>query len=72
MSYELNPEEREILDAFENGELTPVHDAQHQLAIARQAARNTLEMIKGGQVVFDTRPGPLHHREDTSQVDAAP
>ena len=52
MSDELSPEEKEILEAFENGELTPVHDAQHQLEVARQAARNTLKMIEGQQVVF--------------------
>ncbi len=52
MSYELSPEEKEILDAFENSELTPVHDAQHQREIARQAARNALKMIEGQQVVF--------------------
>ncbi len=52
MSDELGPEEKEILEAFENGELTPVRDAQHQLEIARQAARNTLKMIEGQQVVF--------------------
>ena len=52
MSYELSPEEKEILEAFENGELIPVHDAQHQSEIARQAARNTLKRIEGEQVVF--------------------
>ncbi len=52
MSDELSPEDKEILEAFENGELAPVHDAQHQLEIARQAARNTLKMIEGQQVVF--------------------
>ena len=52
MSYKLSPEEKEILEAFENGELTPVHDAQHQLEIARQAARNTLKLIEGRRVVF--------------------
>lgn len=51
-SYELSPEGKEVLEAFENGELTPVPDAQHQLEIARRAARNTLKMIEGWQVVF--------------------
>ncbi len=47
VGYEMSPEEKEILEAFENGELTPAHDAQHQLEMARQAARNTLKMIEG-------------------------
>lgn len=50
MSYELNPEEKEILEAFENGELTPVPDAQEQMELARQAARNTLGIIEGQKV----------------------
>ncbi len=52
MSYELSPAEKEILEAFENGELALVHDAQQQSEIARQAARNTLKMIDGQQMVF--------------------
>ena len=51
MGYEMSSEEKAILEAFENGELTPAHDAQHQLEMARQAARNTLKMIEGRQVV---------------------
>ncbi|MYD41518.1 MAG: hypothetical protein F4W94_07285 [Acidimicrobiia bacterium] len=53
MSYELNPGEEEILEAFENGELTPVSDAQHQFEVARQAARNTLRMLEGQKVAFE-------------------
>ena len=51
MSHELNPEEREILEAFENGELISVPNAEHQREVARQAARNTLEMMERQQEV---------------------
>ena len=58
VSYELNPEEREILEAFENGELISVPNAEHQREVARQAARNTLEMMEGQQAAFRYSSSP--------------
>ena len=59
VSYELSPEEKDILEAFENGELTPVSDVQQQLEMARQAAHNTLKMIEGQQTVFGGRSSSM-------------
>ena len=42
MNYELTDEEREILERFERGELHRSSDADRELEIALQAARNTL------------------------------
>ena len=42
MNYELTDEEREILERFERGELRRSSDADRELEIALQAARNTL------------------------------
>ena len=38
---DLSAEERDILDRFERGELRSVPDAERQIELARQAARNT-------------------------------
>ncbi len=38
----LSDEEREIMEAFEKGEMVPSPDADEQIAAARIAARNTL------------------------------
>ena len=59
MSYELSPEEKEILEAFEKGELTPVSDVQQQLEMARQAARNTLKINEGQLTVFGHRSSSM-------------
>ena len=42
----LGSEEREILDRFEQGELRPVVDVEHELGVARQAARNTFNKTR--------------------------
>ena len=42
VNYELTDEEREILERFERGELRRSSDADRELEIALQAARNTL------------------------------
>ena len=52
MDHELSEEEREILEAFENGQLRTVADAPHEMEAARQIARNTLNKIKGHQAGF--------------------
>ena len=46
MKENLNPEEREILDLFERGELQPVADVERELEAARQAARNTFNKTR--------------------------
>ena len=40
--FELDPEEKEILEAFDCGELKPVADRDHEIARHREYARNTL------------------------------
>ncbi len=42
VNEKLSPDEREVLDRFERGELRPVADAERELEAARQAAANTL------------------------------
>ena len=38
---DISAEERDILERFERGELRSVHDAERQMRLAREAARNT-------------------------------
>ena len=46
MKYELDPEEREILEAFERGELKSEANAEQEIRGAREAARNTFNKNK--------------------------
>ena len=46
MKENLDPEEREILDRFERGELQPASDVERELEAARQAARNTFNKTR--------------------------
>lgn len=46
MKDRLNAEEREILDKFERNELRPTTDADQEMAIAPQAARNTFKKTR--------------------------
>ena len=46
MDYELTDEERDILERFERGELRPAPDAEREMEMARQAARNTLDELE--------------------------
>ena len=46
MDYKLDREEREILEAFERGELKRPDDADQQIAWARLAAQNTFNKTK--------------------------
>ena len=41
MNYKLDPEEQEILDAFEQNELQSVPNVSEQIEAAKAAARNT-------------------------------
>ncbi len=46
MNYELDEEEREILEAFRRGELQRIPDADKEIALAKLRARNTLKKSK--------------------------
>lgn len=46
MKYKLDKEEREILEAFERGELKSVPNVVQEFEEARQAARNTFNKTK--------------------------
>lgn len=43
MIDKMNMEERDILDRFERGELRPILGSEHEIEMARQAARNTFK-----------------------------
>lgn len=45
MDYGLTDEERDILERFERGEMRSIPDAQREMAVAREAARNTPDEI---------------------------
>jgi predicted DNA binding CopG/RHH family protein len=57
----LNPEEREILDLFERGELRPVADVERELEVARQAARNTFNKTRRVNLRVTERDFELAH-----------
>ena len=46
MKDEMGTEEREILDRFERGELRRAPEAERELDMARQAARNTFNKTR--------------------------
>ena len=46
MTDKLDAEERDILNRFERGELRSAPDAERQMEIARQAARNTFNKTR--------------------------
>lgn len=46
MNDQLNTEEREILEEFERGELRPASEADREMEIAPQAARNTFKKTR--------------------------
>ena len=46
MTNKLNAEEREILERFERGELTPAAGAEREMETARHAARNTFNKTR--------------------------
>ena len=61
MKENLNPEEREILDRFERGELQPVADVERELEAARQAARNTFNKTRRVNLRVTERDFELAH-----------
>lgn len=61
MNEKLSPEEREILDRFERGELRSVADAERELEAARQAARNTFNKTRRVNLRVTERDFELAH-----------
>ncbi len=56
-----NAEEREILEHFERGELTPASGAQREVETARHAARNTCNKTRRVNSRFTERDFDLAH-----------
>ena len=54
-------EEREILEHFERGELTPASGAQREMEAARQAARNTFNKTRRVNLRITERDFNLAH-----------
>ena len=46
MNEPMNAEEREILERFKRGELRSAPDAESEIEVARQAARNTFNKTR--------------------------
>ena len=61
MSEKLSPEEREILDQFERRGLHPAADVEHELEMARQAARNTFNKTRRVNLRVTERDFALAH-----------
>ena len=55
--FELDPEEKEILEAFDRGELKPVADRDHEIARHREYARNTAQRPTRQHPHLIERPG---------------
>ena len=56
MNDQLNTEEREILEKFERGELRPASEVDREMETARQAARNTFNKTRRGEVIPHASP----------------
>ncbi len=61
MKYKLDAEEQEILDAFAQGKLKSSPDAQEEIEIAQQAARNTFNKNKRVNLRLTERDFELAH-----------
>ena len=61
MSNELNAEERDILERFERDEIRPAPDAEREMGIARQAARNTFNKTRRVNLRMTERDFNLAH-----------
>lgn len=61
MKKRLNAEEREILEHFERGDLTPVSDAQREMETAQHAARNTFNKTRRVNLRVTERDFNLAH-----------
>lgn len=61
MNEKLSPDEQEILDRFERGELRPAADVERELEAARQAARNTFNKTRRVNLRVTERDFELAH-----------
>ena len=61
MKYQLDDEEREILQEFERGEMRPVPDAKGEMEAARLAARNTFNKTRRVNLRMTERDFNLAH-----------
>ena len=61
MKDHLSEEERDILDRFERGELRRAPDAERQMELARQAARNTFNKTRRVNLRVTERDFNLAH-----------
>ncbi len=61
MNDKLSPEERDILERFEQNELRPIPDAEREAEFARQAAQNTFKKTKRVNLRVTERDFNLAH-----------
>ena len=61
MNNDLNSEERDILERFEKDEIRPAPDAEQELDLARQAARNTFNKTRRVNLRMTERDFNLAH-----------
>ena len=61
VNNELNSEERDILERFEKNEIRPAPDAEQELDLARQAARNTFNKTRRVNLRMTERDFNLAH-----------
>lgn len=61
MKDRLDPEEREILESLERGELVSVPNVEKEIEFARQAARNTFNKTKRVNLRMTERDFNLAH-----------
>ena len=61
MNNDLNAEERDILERFERDEVRPAPDAEREIDLARQAARNTFNKTRRVNLRMTERDFNLAH-----------
>ena len=61
MNRRMDAEEQDILDRFERGELRPSPDAADEIAVAREAARNTFNKTRRVNLRVTERDFMLAH-----------
>ena len=61
MNNDLNSEERDILERFERDEIRPAPDAEQEIDLARQAARNTFNKTRRVNLRMTERDFNLAH-----------
>ena len=61
MNDAMDPEERDILESFEAGELRPSPDATREIEVAREAARNTFNKTRRVNLRVTERDYMLAH-----------